>query len=264
MKKVGKIKNCLKISAIVFSGLLFLFLSASFAMALEETFSQVASEYEVADRAAEPGDILSKKDDGLFRSQKRYDEDIYGVVAINPVITIGKTDIEGLPVVSYGVTPVKVSNDYEEIRKGDYITSSPVPGVGQKAVYDGFVLGRALEDLEGEEGVIDVLVNPREAVIDPDESWEEITFWEAIGRIVSALERDVPQLLRYLFAFFLSIGVLLIGFRSFVRSLREGLAGISRNPLARNSIRFSMILNLIGIFLLTIAGLGLALAAILL
>jgi hypothetical protein len=48
-----------------------------------------------------------------------------------------------------------------------------------------------------------------------------------------------------------------------MRTLREGVIGISRNPLAKRSIQTAMVLNLIGISILTLAGIGLALFVIL-
>ncbi len=243
-----------------------IFLAAFFVVgtAYGEVFTQIATEMEVADEDAEPGDILVKKDGQLVRSSERYDRDIFGVVAVDPVIVVGESTEESLPIVTYGISSVRVSNSYEEIEKGDFITSSQTAGVGQKATYDGFVIGRALEDLEADEGVIKVLIDPGQAIVEVHETWEEVTFWEAMGRIVTAIERDIPQALRYAFALVLTMGVLLVGFRSFVKSLQEGMTGVGRNPLAKGSIRFALVLNLIGILVLTLAGLALALFVILL
>ena len=58
-------------------------------------------------------------------------------------------------------------------------------------------------------------------------------------------------------------GSFIIGFFSFIKAQREGVAAIGRNPLAKESVKAAMILNLIGIFILTLAGLGLALFVIL-
>jgi len=227
-------------------------------------FSQTATQFKIADQAAEPGDVIIKKEGELIRASRPYDTDIFGVVAINPIITVGQ-DIPGsLPIITYGIALVKVSGTYEKIEEGDYLTSSNVPGVARKAPYPGFVVGRAMESFEGEQGLIKVLVHPHEAVFEAEESWQEMTFWEAIGRIISALEKDVPNVLRYIFALLLASGSFIVGFRTFAISLKEGITGISRNPLAKGSIRFSMILNLIGIVIITFAGLAIALFVILL
>lgn len=227
-------------------------------------FSQTAIQFEIADEKAEPGDIIVKKAGRLVRSERPYDADIFGVVAFKPVITVGKSSPGSLPLVTAGIALVKVSGEYEEIKEGDYITSSSIPGRGRKAPYPGFVLGKAMEGFSGDQGLIKVLVFPQEIFSEPEESWHELSFWEAVGRIISALERDVPNVLRYIFALFLAGASFFIGFRAFSKSLKEGIIGISRNPLAKGSIRLAMILNLIGIIIITLAGLGLALFVILL
>ncbi len=227
-------------------------------------FSQTATQFEVSDENAMPGDVIVKKEGELLRSARPYDPDLFGVVAFNPVITIGKETPGSLPIVTFGVALVRVSANYEEIKEGDYITSSDKSGIARKAPYPGFVLGKALEGFDGEEGLINVLIHPHEAVFDIEDSWQEMTVWEAIGRIISALERDVPNVLRYIFALLLAGGSFIVGFRAFSRNLKEGITGISRNPLAKGSIRLAMILNLIGIVVITLAGLGIALFVILL
>ena len=253
-------KNTTLLFLLLFGGLFVFFFVDSQGV----DFSQSATHYIVHDEEAEPGDIIVKKEGELVRSEKRYDTDIFGVVATDPVITIGRETEESLPIVTSGVTSIKVDGEYEEIRQGDYLTSSSQPGVAQRAPTPGFIVGRALEDWEEGDETIKVLVNPHEALFDVDREWDEITLWEALGRIFTAIERDVPEVIRYILAFFIAVGSFIFAFRSFVTALREGMTGISRNPLAKGSIKFAMVLNLIGILILTIAGLGLSLFVILL
>ena len=253
------------IKKILLTVTLFLLLIGFNAFAQQPTHvSQIATQFKVADREASFGDIVVKVEGEIVRSKKPYDENIFGAVATNPMIVIGRAATDSLPIVTSGIAPIKVNGAYEAIKEGDFITSSDAPGIGRKAPYSGFVIGRALEDFDGEIGIINVMVSPQEVVIDPDESWEEITFWSAIGRIIKAFERDVPQILRYALALFLVGGSFVFALRSFGRTLREGVVGISRNPLAKGSIRLAMTLNLIGILILTLAGIGLALFVILL
>lgn len=227
-------------------------------------FSQVATFFKVEDKDIKAGDILSKKGEKLVKSSQPYDRDIFGVVVNKPIVSLGKAEEGAYPVITSGVALVRVNGTYEAIKRGDYITSSDKPGVGRKAPYPGYVLGRALEDFSGEEGLILVYVQPQEANFEEEKSWEKITFWEAVGRIIRALERDVPHFLRYVFAIVIATASFVLGLRAFMANLREGIRGISRNPLARHSIRLAMILNLIGIVVVTLAGLGLALFVILL
>lgn len=242
--------------------LLFGFLSLTHGQAISS--SQTATNFIVADEEAEAGDVIVKKDGELRRAENRYDSDILGVVATDPVITIGSATEETLPIVTSGVAQIKVNGEFETIRAGDYLTSSEIPGVAQKAPTPGYVVGRALEDFDEEMGTIRVLINPHEALFDVEREWDEITLWEALGRIFTAIERDVPEVIRYVLAFFIAVGSFIFAFRSFASALREGMKGISRNPLAKGSIKFAMVLNLLGILILTIAGLGLSLFIILL
>lgn len=243
----------------------FLLICFVFVFAQEEIFfSQSAIQLKIDDKEAEPGDVLVKKEGKLKRAEKPYDKDIFGVVATKPIVTFGKEEPGTMPVVTYGIALVKVTAESEKIKEGDYLTSSHKKGVAQKASYPGFVLGKALENFEGKEGLIKVFVYPHEANFEPEKSWTKMSFWEAVGRIISALEKDVPNVLRYIFALTVAAGSFLLGFKAFVASLREGIKGISRNPLAKGSIRFSMILNLIGIVILTLAGLAISLFIIML
>ncbi len=256
--------NFKKLSFFFFCCIFFLTFGGSI-LAQEIVFSPgTAIQMEVDDRGAEEGDIISKEDGRLVRASTSYDENIFGVVAANPVMIIGRDSAESLPIITSGITLVRVDGDYEAIKKGDFITSSENAGVGRKALYPGFVIGRAMEDLESGEGFIEVFVDPRSVVIDEEEPWEEVTFWEAIGRIISAVERDVPQVLRYLLATVFVTASFIFGLYSFSRTLKEGVKGISRNPLAKGSIRFAMILNLIGILVISLSGIALALFVILL
>lgn len=224
-------------------------------------FSQTAIQVKV-DEEVESGDVLVKKEGKLKKAEKPYDKNIFGVVATNPIITLGERIPGTVPVVTQGISIVKVIGEPEPIKEGDYLTSAEKPGFAKKASYPGFVLGKALESFEGKEGKIRAFIYPHYADFEPEKSWTKMSFWEAVGRIISALERDVPSVLRYIFALLVAGGSFLLGFRAFVTSLREGIKGISRNPMAKGSIRFSMILNLIGILILTLAGLAISLFVI--
>jgi hypothetical protein len=221
----------------------------------------IAQNFEIKDPEVKKGDIVSLKDGEIFRSNIPYDENILGVVGEKPILVFGKETTSTLPIVSYGKTLVRVSNRNGKIKKGDYITSSNRPGVGQKATESGFVIGRALEDFDKEEGLIQVFVNIQYLNIEKGITPKP----HLVDELFSFLKtpENVPEVLRYIFGSFLAGVSFLFGFLSFVRSLREGIVGISRNPLAKRSIQFVMILNLIGIFVLTLAGVGMALFVIL-
>jgi len=226
---------------------------------LAQSLPLIASNFEVADPEAKPGDITIKSEGGLIRATIPYDPNLLGVAAESALIIFSKPTASTLPIVTWGETLVKVNSINGEIKKGDFITSSNSAGVGQKATESGFVVGKAMEDFKGEEGLITMFVNIQYVTM------EKPTLGGVFSTIISGLGRpeNLPEVLRYLFALLVGGGSFMIGFFSFVKALREGVIGISRNPLATRSIRTAMILNLMGIVILTLAGLGLALFVIL-
>lgn len=221
---------------------------------------QIATNMEVKEVGAKTGDILTKSNDGLVKSKAAYDKNLFGVVIENPNVVFNKPAKGLVPVISYGETLVRVSDSAGKIKSGDFITSSKTPGIGQKAIESGFILGKALQDLKEKEGLINVFVNIQYRNIEAEPSFGKIfTF------LATAIERpeNLPEVLRYLFALLVGGGAFFLGFVSFGRSLRTGVEAIGRNPLARTSIQVAMLLNLTGITLLTAAGVGLALFVIL-
>lgn len=245
----------IKISLIFLGGLI------SVGIVFAQDLPLIARNLEVADPEAKTGDIVSQTREGLFRSNVPYDENIVGVVGETPIMVFGKPTPTTLPIVSFGEILTKVSNLNGEIKKGDFITSSEKPGVGQKATQSGFVVGIAMEDFNQEEGVIFIFVQPRQVTF----PLERRAFGRVIEKILSGMRmpETIPEVLRYLFALLVGGGSFIIGFFSFIKALREGVTAIGRNPLAKGSIRAAMILNLIGILILTLAGLSLAIFVIL-
>jgi hypothetical protein len=218
---------------------------------------------EVTDLEARIGDIASQAEEGLIRTTSPYDKNIIGVVAENPIMVFGKETPTTLKIISFGETLTKVSNTNGEIKKGDFITSSDKPGVGQKANESGFVVGHAMQDFNQEEGLIIIFVQPQKMLFPSTSVTGGIIDQLLQNFSKSILPETIPEVLRYIFALLIGGGSFAIGFFSFIRALKEGLTATGRNPLAKGSIRTAMILNLIGILILTLAGLALALFVIL-
>jgi len=238
------------------------FLTLIFQISFSQTVPSIAQNLEIKDENAQNGEIVCAKKEEIFRCDTAYDENIVGVLGEKPILVFGKKTTTSLPVISYGEALVKVSTQNGKIKRGDFITSSNKPGVGQKATQSGFALGKALQDFDKEEGLILVFVNPQPITFS---SFQKKT---GIGQIIQEIlsgikiEKNIPEVLRYVFAIILAIMSFSFGFLFFARVLREGISGISRNTLAKESIQTAMILNLIGISILTLAGIGLALFVI--
>jgi len=220
----------------------------------------IARNLEVVDPEVKIGDIVSQAKEGLIRSETPYDENIVGVIGETPIMVFGKEGPNTMPVISFGETLTKISNIAGEIKKGDFITSSDRPGVGQKAEESGFIVGVAMENFNQEEGLTLVFVRPEKMIFST-----EVGSGGILDRIFSGLiiPETIPEVFRYLFALLVAAISFIIGFISFIKALREGLAAVGRNPLAKGSIQTAMILNLIGVSILTLAGLALALFVIL-
>jgi len=115
--------------------------------------SDLAEYYYTKDDSIEPGDVVSV--DGMIlagvkKSEKPYDEKVLGVISTEPGMILGGALGKGRAVLVAlsGRVPVKVSNENGEIKPGDLLTSSNIPGVAMKATEPGRVIGMALESSE--------------------------------------------------------------------------------------------------------------------
>ncbi|MFA5854259.1 MAG: hypothetical protein WC866_04195 [Patescibacteria group bacterium] len=98
---------------------------------------------------------------GVKKSDAAYENTLLGVISTKPGFLTGKQDTDTQPVALAGRVPVKVSTESGEIKPGDPITSSSVPGVGMKAAEAGRVIGIALQGWnEDGIGMVMVFVNP--------------------------------------------------------------------------------------------------------
>ena len=240
--------------------------SPSLINAQELSGGQIATNVEVSDAAASAGDLLSiTVDNTLVRSSSAYDQNLFGVVVKDPSIVLNKETTSTKPVLSEGEAQVKVSTANGNIEVGDLITSSSESGVGQKAVKEGMVIGKALASFsESSPGTIPVLLNIHHQSQlasggDLGELWDRVFALTAAG----LQESDSFQLLlRYLFALIIGIMSFSFGFYFAARSIRTGLVALGRNPLAKDTIQAGMFFNLFTVILLSMAGVGLAMFVI--
>jgi len=121
-------------------------------------FADIAEEYPVSDPSIEAGDVVSVSSTGqIGKSQSAYDEKIIGVISSQPAINLGlnnwseesssTSSTNRKSVALAGRVPVKVTTKNGEIKPGDLLTSSDIPGVAMKATEPGRVIGVALESL---------------------------------------------------------------------------------------------------------------------
>lgn len=219
-----------------------------------------AYNYTVVDPEAQDGDILIYTDKGLTRANSAFSTTLFGVLQTNPVIEIQLSEDEGQPVVRSGVANVNVVNTSGPVKKGDYITSSAKPGKGQKADKSGYMLGVALAD-SGGSGQIPVALDIKYVDIYSTLSPGVNKFLKSLDNILLASTQNPEQftkLIRYLAAAAIVLGAFVISLFTFSRSMANSVEAIGRNPLAKKSIYFSLMLNVIVTVTTLIAGLATA------
>lgn len=219
----------------------------------------VAYSYTNISSSAQDGDILFASGGRLTPGDAPYSSNIFGVLQKDAIIVYKSIDKAGAPVARTGIANVNVSTLNGPIKKGDYVTSSALPGRGQKARESGYVLGIALDDFSGE-GAQTTTVNGRSVTIGKIAvalriEYAEIDTSRSINRLLEYLnaalfqnlkdpERFV-QVIRYISAGLIVILAFGIGFITFSGAISKGVEGIGRNPLAKNAIQFSIIVNAI-------------------
>ena len=86
----------------------------------------------------------------VVKANTEYDQKMIGVVSTEAWQVMGKDVLEwadnAVAVALNGRVPVKIASSSAEIKAGDMLTSSTVPGEAMKATGDGYTLGKALED----------------------------------------------------------------------------------------------------------------------
>lgn len=243
---------------------------------------QVAETFDVPAGSVD-GDILSYSENGLTLSSKENDEKIFGVIEMEPPVAYRRQDNTGMPVVRSGTVDVNVTTVNGPIKTGDLVTSSIVPGKGEKSNISGYIVGVAMEPFTGEEGE-DFEYNPPAGTgqsrtvklgkisVALKIEYSEITTARSTNRLFDAINaaffRNVQDperfvnIIRYLLAGLAVAISFIIGFFTLARTLPKGIEALGRNPLAKNTIQFGIILNII--FTVGIALAGIAAAIILL
>ncbi|WP_185937243.1 collagen-like protein [Chitinophaga polysaccharea] len=119
----------------------------------------------------EAGDVLvisTHTDRMVEKSSGAYSTLVAGVFATKPGLLLTEKDIDAdldteVPMGVIGVIPTKVCNENGVIHRGDLLVTSSKAGYAMKAdinkVKPGQVLGKALQEFDGTEGKIKVLVN---------------------------------------------------------------------------------------------------------
>lgn len=214
----------------------------------------------ISDQNVQDGDIISSTPTGYVLCKIAYDPTIYGIMVAKPALALQKsTDEPGFyPVTTVGKLYVRVTNSNGNIKIGDYITSSTTPGVGQKAITDGYAVGTALENFDsGTIGKIIVSVKPSYtvAVVGGPRG---INLFANFKSAASSPFLTPLTSMRYILAVLITVLAFFIGFRTYGRIAGSGLEALGRNPLAARVISISIIFNIALAGIIVIAGLAIA------
>lgn len=250
-------KKFLLISSLLLSLISYFPVSNVNAQTKEEDYSGFATTVPITDKNPKTGSIVSSGNGGYFLSKTDYDNSMYGVVTQAPAVALEDVPKTGLNYVVYkGKTKVLVSTSKGEIKKNDPITSSTAPGIGVKALENGFVLGIALEDYSGpNNGSIMVDIDPHFNSSGNNQVSKNI--FNILKNARNSAYLSPLEALRYLIAAIVVLIAFILGFMYFGRVAQRGIEAVGRNPLARNFIEFSVILNVLLTALIILAGVGL-------
>jgi len=101
----------------------------------------------------------------IDRANKDSSTPIIGVVSTKPGLTLGADDSSlvagenAYPIALSGRVPVKLSTENGDIKQGDQLMLSSLPGIAMKATGTGAVVGVALEDFDSDRMYSDTFVN---------------------------------------------------------------------------------------------------------
>lgn len=220
----------------------------------------VARMVEVADKDVKDGSILSSGQKGAIQTIVPYDSQILGIVSRDAAIILNNTiSANAVPVISTGTVYILVSNRDGDIKKGDLLTSSTIPGVAVKATKDGFVIGSALEDYtnsnKNEAGII-------VASLDLHYFNSKPVFPGSLSdvfKLVLLPTKEGPgPIFKYIMAGIVVLGSMVLGFLSFGRAAAKGVEALGRNPSASRIIHLGIIFNVTITVAIALAGLVVA------
>lgn len=195
---------------------------------------------------------------------------LVGVIASKALVALS-TETKQVEVVTSGLTSTLVSDINGSIKVGDKITASPIKGVGMRAKQSSEIVGIAQNDFPGsistttqsvtdkegltkqvKVGAIPLQVNVSYYNVPQDKLSSYVpTFLVNVGSSIAG--KDISPT-RVLLSFFcLLMGFVLAGIM-LQAGVRSGIISIGRNPLARDTLRRSLIdvlVTSLGILLIT-------------
>jgi F0F1-type ATP synthase membrane subunit c/vacuolar-type H+-ATPase subunit K len=220
----------------------------------------VARVIEILDKDPKDGAIISAGDKGAVLSSTPYDSQVLGVVARDAAIIMTNSNTPGgVPVISNGAVYVLVSSKQGNLKKGDMVATSSMPGVGVKAVDSGYIIGNVLEDYSSTDTnavgkiAIDLDLHYYNAKPTMPGSLSDIL------KIVFFPTKQGPSpFFKYIVAALIVLGSFILGFMTFGRAAAKGIEALGRNPAAKSIIQLGIIFNVVIVVAIVAAGLTVA------
>ena len=255
-------------------------LLASDASAQLPDFS-IATSYTIKDQGLEDGDIVSlnKNNSTLTRSSTAYDEAMHGIYVKNPKLVYYSPGND-FPIARSGEVDVNVTTLNGEIQIGEFVSSSEIPGKGQKATeFTGYMLGVALSPLTATDGSDFIYKNKslRQGQIkvavgigpaSPSVIKASGGLFGTIRFLGSSLfynianSKTAERAIRIFLAVAIAVSSIALSIHFYGKNVTQGIESIGRNPLAKRTIQSMIILNIILISSIAIGGIIIALVII--
>ncbi|MBI2590554.1 MAG: hypothetical protein HYW33_01575 [Candidatus Blackburnbacteria bacterium] len=218
--------------------------------------------FPVDDPQAVVGDILTLRDSKIVRADKPYDNEIFGALQNKPALLFKvQGTVNGQPIVKDGIAMVNVTAQNGPISYGDFITSSPEAGKGQKATKSGYVLGTAMGNLKEGTGQILVSVKPEYAEITTAVGAARLLNY--VNESIFRTQRNPEKFLKgiqYVAAGVVALSAFVLAFLTFSKAVVKGIESVGRNPMAKGTIYVSIVINLI--MTVTTVGFGILAAVV--
>lgn len=244
-------------------GVLFFFFLATIwvgvAHAQDVGLTGVAISTAIKDADVPTGSIICSEQDGYTLCKTSYNAGMHGVANGVPALAVDTKQAGTFLVTTDGQARVRVTSVDGNIKIGDFITSSDIPGVGKLAVNNGYVLGIAQEDYSSDdtsaigEITVSISIHPTVGASDSGtnllNSFRQGLFSASISPLAT---------LRYFLAAAMLIAGFVLGFIYFGRIAKAGVEAIGRNPLSSPTIMGGLILHIALTIVIIGAGVGIA------
>lgn len=245
----------------------------------------IAVSYTIDDPDLADGDIVSLTSNSATgsavfkRSTTAYDETMHGVYVKNPGIAYYSPNND-FPIARSGEVDVNVTTLNGEIKIGEYISSSEIPGKGQRATeFTGYMLGVSLQNFTATRGAELVYKNKsiRQGQIkvavgigpaSPSVIKASGGLFGTIRFLGSSLfynianSKQAEKIIKIILAVIIAVSSITLSIHFFGKNVTQGIESIGRNPLAKSTIQTMIIINIILIAAIAIGGIIIALVII--